>query len=104
MSLRSKPSSRALLQDAMREVEARVRARGVALPASVAAGTMAFVDDRRPARRRRCSATCSRAGPPSLDAWTGAVVRLASESGVDVPLHRLLLEVLTSRHPGALIG
>lgn len=58
----------------------------------------------RPTRRPRSSATCSRAGRRRLDAWTGAVVRLAGESGVDVPLHRMLLEVLTSRHPGALLG
>jgi 2-dehydropantoate 2-reductase len=32
------------------------------------------------------------------------VVRLAAESGVDVPLHRLLLEVLSTRHPAALAG
>ena len=102
--LRSKPSSRALLQDAMREVEAVARARGVALPASVVAGTMAFVDDQPAGATTSLQRDLLEGRPSELDAWTGAVVRLASESGVDVPLHRLLLEVLTSRHPGALIG
>ena len=98
--LRSKPSSRALLEDAMREVETLARARGIRLPDAVVAGTMAFVDDQ-PAEATTSLQRDLLAGRPSeLDAWTGAVVRLAAESGVEVPLHRLLLEVLTTRHPG----
>ena len=88
----------------MREVEAVARARGVALPASVVAGTMAFVDDQPAGATTSLQRDLLEGRPSELDAWTGAVARLASESGVDVPLHRLLLEVLTSRHPGALIG
>ncbi|WP_404390105.1 2-dehydropantoate 2-reductase [Humibacillus xanthopallidus] len=102
--LRSKPSSRALLEDAMREVEAVARARGISLPPAVVAGTMAFVDDQPAGATTSLQRDLLEGRPSELDAWTGAVVRLAGESGVDVPLHRLLLEVLTSRHPGALLG
>ena len=102
--LRSKPSSRALLEDAMREVEAVARARGIALPPTVVAGTMAFVEDQPAAATTSLQRDLLEGRPSELDAWTGAVVRLAGESGIDVPLHRLLLEVLTSRHPGALLG
>jgi 2-dehydropantoate 2-reductase len=102
--LRTKPSSRALLQDAMREVETLARARGTHLPERVVAGTMAFVDDQPADATTSLQRDLLEGRPSELDAWTGAVVRLASESGVDVPLHRLLLEVLTSRHPGALLG
>ena len=102
--LRSKPSSRALLEDAMREVEAVARARGISLPPTVVAGTMAFVDDQPAGATTSLQRDLLEGRPSELDAWTGAVVRLAGESGVDVPLHRLLLEVLTSRHPGALLG
>ncbi|MEW1952113.1 2-dehydropantoate 2-reductase [Terrabacter sp. NPDC080008] len=97
--LRSKPSSRTLLQDAMREVEALARARGIRLPARVVEGTMAFVDDQPADSTTSLQRDLLEGRPSELDAWTGAVVRLAGESGVDVPLHRLLLEVLTSRHP-----
>jgi 2-dehydropantoate 2-reductase len=100
--LRSKPSSRALLEDAMHEVEAVARARGVRLPDSVVAGTMAFVDDQPPEATTSLQRDLLAGKPSELDAWTGAVVRLAAASGVDVPLHRLLLEVLTTRHPHAL--
>jgi 2-dehydropantoate 2-reductase len=102
--LRSRPSSRALLEDAMREVEAVARARGIALPPTVVAGTMAFVDDQPAGATTSLQRDLLEGKPSELDAWTGAVVRLGGDSGVDVPLHRLLLEVLTSRHPGALLG
>jgi 2-dehydropantoate 2-reductase len=102
--LRSRPSSRALLEDAMREVEAVARARGIALPPTVVAGTMAFVDDQPADATTSLQRDLLEGKPSELDAWTGAVVRLGGDSGVDVPLHRLLLEVLTSRHPGALLG
>ena len=102
--LRSRASSRALLEDAMREVEAVARARGIALPPTVVAGTMAFVDDQPAGATTSLQRDLLEGKPSELDAWTGAVVRLGGDSGVDVPLHRLLLEVLTSRHPGALLG
>ncbi|WP_374971205.1 2-dehydropantoate 2-reductase [Terrabacter sp. BE26] len=99
--LRSRPSSRLLLEDAMREVEALARARGIRLPARVVEGTMAFVDDQPADATTSLQRDLLEGRPSELDAWTGAVVRLGAESGVDVPLHRLLLEVLTSRHPVA---
>lgn len=102
--LRSKPSSRALLTDAMREVEALARARGIRLPAQVVEGTMAFVDDQPADSTTTLQRDLLEGRPSELDAWTGAVVRLAVESDVDVPLHRLLLELLTSRHPVAHLG
>jgi 2-dehydropantoate 2-reductase len=102
--LRSAPPRRVLLQDAMREVETLARARGIRLPEQVVAGTMAFVDDQPADATTSLQRDLLEGRPSELDAWTGAVVRLAGESGVEVPLHRLLLEVLTSRHPGALRG
>lgn len=102
--LRAQPGRRALLQDAMREVEALARARGIRLPETVVAGTMAFVDDQPADVTTSLQRDLLEGRPSELDAWTGAVVRLADEVGVEVPLHRLLLEVLTSRHPAALAG
>ncbi len=102
--LRTKPSWRALLEDAMREVEALARARGVRLPASVVSGTMAFVDDQPEGATTSLQRDVLADKASELDAWTGAVVRLAAESGVPVPIHRLLLEVLIRQHPGALPG
>ncbi|NUR81881.1 MAG: 2-dehydropantoate 2-reductase [Dermatophilaceae bacterium] len=100
--LREDPARRALLRDAMREVEALARARGIRLPEKVVDGTMAFVDDQPADATTSLQRDLLEGRPSELDAWTGAVVRLAADSGVDVPLHRLLLEVLRSRHPDAL--
>ena len=86
----------------MREVEALARARDVRLPSSVVAGTMAFVDDQPENATTSLQRDVLQDRPSELDAWTGAVVRLAAESGVSVPIHRLLLEVLTRQHPAAL--
>jgi 2-dehydropantoate 2-reductase len=102
--LRTQPPRRALLEDAMREVEALARARGIRLPDRVVAGTLAYVDDQPADGTTTLQRDLLEDRPSELDAWTGAVVRLAGESGVDVPLHRLLLEVLTARHPRALLG
>ena len=100
--LRENPARRALLRDAMCEVEALARARGIRLPEKVVDGTMAFVDDQPADATTSLQRDLLEGRPSELDAWTGAVVRLATESGVDVPLHRLLLEVLRTRHPDAL--
>lgn len=100
--LRTTPAWRSLLVDAMREVEAVARARGVRLPASVVAGTMAFVDDQPAGATTSLQRDVLADRPSELDAWTGAVVRLGAEADVPVPLHRLLLEVLTRSHPKAL--
>jgi 2-dehydropantoate 2-reductase len=99
--LRSTLSSRALLEDAMREVEAVARARGIALPHEVVAGTMAFVDDQPEAGTTSLQRDVLADRPSEIDAWTGAVVRLGAESGVPVPIHRALYEVLTTQHPDA---
>jgi 2-dehydropantoate 2-reductase len=65
-------------------------------------GTMAFVDDQPEGATTSLQRDVLGDKPSELDAWTGAVVRLGAESGVPVPLHRLLLEILTRSHPGAL--
>ena len=102
--LRGTPSTRALLEDAMREVEAVARARGIALPGQVVRGTMAFVDDQLEAGTTSLQRDVLADQPSEIDAWTGAVVRLGAESGVPVPIHRTLYEVLTTHHPDAVPG
>lgn len=100
--VRGTPAHRQLLEDAMREVEAVARSRGVALPDGVVPESLAFIDQL-PAGGTSSLQRDLHAGRPSeLDAWTGAVVRLGAESGVPVPVHRVLLEVLKARHPDAL--
>ena len=87
--LRTEPSSRLLLEAAMREVEALARARGIRLPDRVVAGTLAYVDDQPVDGTTTLQRDLLEDRPSELDAWTGAVVRLAGKSGVDVPLHQI---------------
>ena len=69
--LRTEPSSRLLLEAAMREVEALARARGIRLPDSVVAGTMAYVDDQPADGTTTLQRDLLEDRPSELDAWTG---------------------------------
>lgn len=95
-------SHRALLAEAMTEVSSLAAARDVTLAPDLVERSLDFVDDQ-PAGATTSLQRDVLAGRASeLDAWTGAVVRLADESGVSVPVHRTLLAVLAARHPAAL--
>lgn len=100
--LRSGDNTRRLLEWAMGEIDGVAQASGVHLPDTVIDDTMTFVDAM-PAEATSSLQRDLLGGRPSeLDAWTGDVVRLGTALGVDVPLHRLLYEVLSRRHPNAL--
>jgi 2-dehydropantoate 2-reductase len=92
--LRDLTESRALLEEATREVWRLARARGVPVHDDAVERTLAFVD------KLPFEATASMhrdivAGLPSeLESQSGAVVRLAAQSGVDVPVNRFLYSAL----------
>jgi 2-dehydropantoate 2-reductase len=95
--LRSRPGTRRLLVDAMTEIRELARARGVALAGDVVDATMGFVD-KQPAEATSSLQRDVAAGRPSeIDAWTGAVVRLASATDVAAPVHGVLHELLGLR-------
>jgi 2-dehydropantoate 2-reductase len=86
-----------LLVEAMTEIRELAWARGVALADDVVDATMGFVD-RQPAEGTTSLQRDVAARRPSeTDAWTGAVVRLASAAGVAVPVHGVLHELLGLR-------
>ncbi|HEY6001736.1 MAG TPA: 2-dehydropantoate 2-reductase, partial [Anaeromyxobacter sp.] len=92
--VRSVPETRALLARAQEELAAVARARGVALPADAAAKTLAVIDGL-PAEVTSSMQRDVGAGRPSeLEDQVGAVVRLASEAGVAVPIHETILAAL----------
>ncbi len=83
---RSVPQTRALIRQSIGEVVAVGRAMNVSLPDNQVDETLAFLDslayESTPSLLRDISA-----GKPSeLEAWTGAVVRLARKVGVDTPV------------------
>jgi 2-dehydropantoate 2-reductase len=88
--VRELPESRALLEEAAREVWRLARARGIPVRDDAVERTLSFVDG----LPHEATASMHRdlvAGRPSeLEAQSGAVVRLAAESGIEVPVNRLL--------------
>lgn len=92
--MRSDAGARAMLGAAMEEVAALARARGVRIAADAVARTMGYVDAL-PAEATASMQRDIRAGRPSeLDNQNGAVVRLALEQGLAVPVHRRIRDEL----------
>ena len=92
--VRSDPKWRVQMLKAMEEIYALARARGIKLPSnsieSVIAVVNALPDDATSSMQRDIAA-----GKPSeLESQNGAVVRLARESGIEVPAHTLIYETL----------
>jgi len=85
--IRTIPETRRLLQCCMQEVNAVAEARRVALAASVVADTMAFLDSLAENATTSLQRDIIDGKPSELEAWNGAVVRLAREAGVAVPTH-----------------
>jgi 2-dehydropantoate 2-reductase len=88
--LRTDPELRARMVHAMEEIFALAQARGITLPPdaveTVMAGVNALPEDATSSMQRDIAA-----GKPSeLEAQNGAVVRMARESGVEVPTHELI--------------
>jgi 2-dehydropantoate 2-reductase len=99
--VRAVPETRALLV-AMQEELARVgRARGVALPADVVTRTMAYLEGVPHEATASMQRDLGTARPSELDDQTGAVVRLAREVGVPVPLHEALYAALLPQEKAA---
>ena len=92
--LRSDPKWREQMQSAMEEIYALAHARGVELPSDSVAKVMGAIDSL-PADATSSMQRDIVAGKPSeLESQNGAVVRMAQESGVDVPTHRSIYETL----------
>ena len=92
--LRSDPKWRGRMLSAMQEIYALAHARGVKLPADSVDKVMAAVDGL-PADATSSMQRDIAAGKPSeLDSQNGAVVRMARESGIEVPTHKFIYETL----------
>ena len=94
--IRSDPKWRAQMLSAMEEIYTLAHARGIKLPPNsidtVMAGVAALPEDATSSMQRDIAA----GRPSELESQNGAVVRMARESGVDVPTHMLIYERLKS--------
>jgi len=92
--VRELPESRALLVEATREIWRLARARGVPVADDAVERTLAFVDGLPPEATASMHRDLVAGRPSELEAQGGAVVRLAAESGVAVPVNRVLYAAL----------
>jgi len=88
--IRTMPETRRLLECCMREVDAVAGARRVALAASAVADTMAFLDSLAENATTSLQRDIIDGKPSELEAWNGAVVRLAREASAAVPTHEAI--------------
>lgn len=99
--IRADPDLRATLRDAMKEICTLARARGVDLPPDFVDRQLAFVDAL-PAQARPSLLLDLTEGRRLEAPWlSGAVVRMAAESGVEVPIVRTLYAALKPYLNGA---
>jgi 2-dehydropantoate 2-reductase len=87
---RAIPETRALLEAAMREVEALARARGVRVREDAVARTLAFVDGLPAEATASMQRDLLEGRPSELEQQNGAVVRLAGAAGLPVPANAFL--------------
>jgi 2-dehydropantoate 2-reductase len=92
--IRSNPGTRAQIREAMGEIFAVGRARGVELPEDSVVKAMAFVDTLAPDGTSSLQRDIADGRPSELEAWNGAVVRLGREAGVGTPVHAAIYERL----------
>jgi 2-dehydropantoate 2-reductase len=101
---RSTPETRRLLEDGVREIATLAHARGIPVAENLVADTMAWYDSMPPEGTASLTRDLMAGRPSELDAWSGAVVRLAAESGVDVPTHAFLYAALLPIHRRGMAG
>jgi len=96
-TIRSDPKWRTQIVNAMEEIYSLAHARGIKLPPDSVNNVMAAID----ALPEDATSSMQRdiaAGKPSeLDSQNGAVVRMARETGIEVPTHTLIYETLKAR-------
>ena len=95
---RAVPETRRLLEDGVREIVALAGARGITVADDLLSRTLAAYDGMLPDGTSSLQRDLMAGRPSELDAWSGAVVRLAGVSGIDVPTHAFLYAALLPLH------
>jgi 2-dehydropantoate 2-reductase len=88
------PETRQLYVDALQEVEAVGRARGVALPSDVVDQTLRLTESFAPETRPSLLVALAAGKRLELEAMNGAVVRYGRKAGVSTPVHRVIYAAL----------
>jgi 2-dehydropantoate 2-reductase len=92
--IRQLPETRAMLKACMREIFVVAQARRIGLVESSIERSMAFLDSLTPGGTTSLQRDIAEGKPSELDAWNGAVVRLAREAGILTPVHEFIYHSL----------
>lgn len=93
-SILNTPESRQLYLDALREVAALGRARGVALPADIVERTLRLTESFAPQTKPSLLVDLEAGRRLELEAMSGTVVRYGQQSNVSTPVHSLIYAAL----------
>lgn len=93
--VRTAPLGNLLIERALREVAAVGRARGVALPAGMEAGILAFIGSVPAAMKPSFLLDLESGGPTEIDDLSGTVSRLGRQAGVETPVHDVATAALS---------
>ena len=99
--IREDPDLRATLREAMNEIVAVARARGIGLPDGFVDTQLAFVDGLHPQARPSLLLDLTEGRRLEAPWLSGAVVRMAGEAGIEVPVVRTLYAALKPYLDGA---
>ncbi len=88
--MRALPETRALLEQAMREIQAVAGGRGVVVEESAIARAFMMIDGSPPGSTTSMQRDIVAGRPSELTSQTSAVVRLGRAAGVETPLHTFL--------------
>jgi 2-dehydropantoate 2-reductase len=95
--LRSRTGTRNILIAGMREIYETGIKLGIALPAAAVDTATELMDRQSPDVTSSLQRDILAGRPSELEAWTGAVVRLARRAGLAAPVHEMLYELLATR-------
>lgn len=91
---RGVPEARAVLGEAIGEVAAVARARGVKLDADILAKTQAFIDSSAPGIKPSMQRDVEAGKPSELESLIGVVLRMGAEKNVPAPVMRFAYAML----------
>jgi 2-dehydropantoate 2-reductase len=95
---RQVPEAREVLAEAMAEVVAVAKARGVSLAADIIVKTLAFIDASAPDIRPSMQRDLEAGRTSELESLIGIVVRMGNKHGVPTPVMRLAYALLKPAH------
>jgi 2-dehydropantoate 2-reductase len=90
----STPETRTLFIEAMREIDAVARARGIQLAPNEVDKRLAMAEGFEPTATSSMSRDVAAGNPFELDASSGTVVRMGESAGVPTPIHRTIYALL----------